>query len=199
MYGLSQDYWHSRHLMEIARGVGTPLQLDKATKEREFGYNACMLLDVDLANELPSSLMVEREEYCFPIEIVYENMCTHCVIAQVDQGMNFESRDTDEKITIEDNGRDIDEGKTIKNDRVLVPRPCTPTSSENQFVILAQEAIVGAANELIEKLANQVFHGLNAQTLDVENSMVVTNEALDDVESSFPTSSTRTEENAIVV
>ena len=78
MYGLSQDYWHPRHLMEIARGVGTPLQLDKATKEREFGYYARILVDVDLANELPSSLIVKREAHCFPIEIVYENMCTHC-------------------------------------------------------------------------------------------------------------------------
>ncbi|KAL6189232.1 hypothetical protein ACLB2K_040621 [Fragaria x ananassa] len=38
LYGLSQDYWHEQHLMEISRGVGTPLQIDKATKERQFGY-----------------------------------------------------------------------------------------------------------------------------------------------------------------
>ncbi|XP_024156197.1 uncharacterized protein LOC112164201 [Rosa chinensis] len=77
-YGLSQDYWHPQHLMEIAHGVGTPLQLDRATKEREFGYYARILVDVDLARELPSSLMIERENHCFPIEVVYENLCTHC-------------------------------------------------------------------------------------------------------------------------
>ncbi|XP_062014005.1 uncharacterized protein LOC133730428 [Rosa rugosa] len=77
-YGLSQDYWHPQHLMEIAHGVGTPLQLDRATKEREFGYYARVLVDVDLARELPSSLMIERENHCFPIEVVYENLCTHC-------------------------------------------------------------------------------------------------------------------------
>lgn len=74
LYGLSQDYWHPQHLMEIARGVGTPLQLDKATKEREFGYFARVLVDVDLAGNLPSSLMVERETHCFPIDVVYENV-----------------------------------------------------------------------------------------------------------------------------
>ncbi|KAL6194865.1 hypothetical protein ACLB2K_035940 [Fragaria x ananassa] len=37
--------------MEIARGVGTPLQLDKATKEREFGFFARVLVDVDLAGD----------------------------------------------------------------------------------------------------------------------------------------------------
>ncbi|KAL6143628.1 hypothetical protein ACLB2K_054323 [Fragaria x ananassa] len=70
LYGLSQDYWHPQHLMEIARGVGTPLQLDKATKEREFGYFARVLVNVDLAGNLPSSLMVERETHCFPIDVV---------------------------------------------------------------------------------------------------------------------------------
>ncbi|XP_050387349.1 cytosolic sulfotransferase 15-like [Argentina anserina] len=44
-----------------------------------------------------------------------------------------------------------------------------------------------------------MFQGPNAQTLEVENSMVVTNEALDDVEGLFPTPSTRTEDNATVV
>ncbi|KAL6212154.1 hypothetical protein ACLB2K_017375 [Fragaria x ananassa] len=77
-YGLSQDYWHPQHLMEIAHGVGTPLQLDKATKEREFGYYARVLVDVDLARDLPSSLMIERENHCFPIEVIYENLCSHC-------------------------------------------------------------------------------------------------------------------------
>ncbi|XP_062020889.1 uncharacterized protein LOC133737323 [Rosa rugosa] len=77
-YGLSQDYWHPQHLMEIARGVGTPLQLDRATKERAFGYFARVLVDVDLASNLPSSLMVERENHCFAIEVIYENMCDNC-------------------------------------------------------------------------------------------------------------------------
>ncbi|XP_050368905.1 uncharacterized protein LOC126787003 [Argentina anserina] len=225
MYGLSQDYWHPRHLMEIARGLGTPLQLDKATKEHEFGYYARVLVDVDLANELPSSLMVEREAHCFPIEIVCENMCSYCGMVghMTDRCRQLQDdpkpchsekpiskpklRDIDEGRTIEDNGSDIDERRTIKDnrrvstpdDKALVPRPCTPTSSENQFVILAQEAMVGAANELTEQLADQVFQGPNSQTLDVENSMVVTNEALDDVEDSFLTPSTRTEDNAIVV
>ena len=31
--GLSQEYWHQYHIMEIAHEVGTPLQLDVATKE----------------------------------------------------------------------------------------------------------------------------------------------------------------------
>ncbi|CAN6540752.1 unnamed protein product [Malus baccata var. baccata] len=77
----AQEYWHPRHLMEIARGVGTPLQLDSATRERQYGYYACILVDVNLADDLPISLMVERESHGFPVEVVYENLppkCSHC-------------------------------------------------------------------------------------------------------------------------
>ncbi|CAN6683166.1 unnamed protein product [Malus baccata var. baccata] len=81
IFGLSQEYWHPRHLMEIARGVGTPLQLDSATRERQYGYYARILVDVNLTGDLPTSLMVERESHGFPVEVVYENLppkCSHC-------------------------------------------------------------------------------------------------------------------------
>ncbi|CAN6708759.1 unnamed protein product [Malus baccata var. baccata] len=77
----AQEYWHPRHLMEIASGVGTPLQLDSATRERQYGYYARILVDVNLAGDLPTSLMVERESHGFPVEVVYENLppkCSHC-------------------------------------------------------------------------------------------------------------------------
>ncbi|KAM1028662.1 hypothetical protein ACFX13_042009 [Malus domestica] len=82
IYGLSRDYWHPHHLLEIAKGVGT-LQLDKATKERQFGYYAHALVDVDLAVDLISSIMVEHKGHSFPIDIVYEkspNKYNHCGI-----------------------------------------------------------------------------------------------------------------------
>ncbi|KAL6182114.1 hypothetical protein ACLB2K_043537 [Fragaria x ananassa] len=46
--------------MEIARGVGTPLQIDKATRERQFGYYARILVNIELSHDLPTSLMVEK-------------------------------------------------------------------------------------------------------------------------------------------
>lgn len=75
--GLSQEYWHHQHLFEIAGGIGTPLQLDRATKERAFGYFARVLVDVNLSDILPSSLMVERDGHEFPVQLVYENLCMH--------------------------------------------------------------------------------------------------------------------------
>ncbi|XP_004297877.1 PREDICTED: uncharacterized protein LOC101291331 [Fragaria vesca subsp. vesca] len=71
---LSQEYWHPQLILEIARGVGTPLQLDPATKEQRFGY----FDSVDLMGSLPTSIMVEREHHCFPVGIEYENLPSQC-------------------------------------------------------------------------------------------------------------------------
>ncbi|XP_024190658.1 uncharacterized protein LOC112194672 [Rosa chinensis] len=79
--GLSQEYWHHHHILEIAHRVGTPLQLDAATKEQRFGYYARVLVDVDLLGTLPNSITVERDNHCFPVGIEYENLppqCNHC-------------------------------------------------------------------------------------------------------------------------
>lgn len=39
--GLRQDYWHPRLLMKINSGIGTLLQIDKATKEHQFNWLQC--------------------------------------------------------------------------------------------------------------------------------------------------------------
>lgn len=38
IYGLSLEYWHPHILFQIARGVGIPLQLNKAIREQTYGY-----------------------------------------------------------------------------------------------------------------------------------------------------------------
>nr|XP_011465613.1 PREDICTED: uncharacterized protein LOC105351802 [Fragaria vesca subsp. vesca] len=63
--------------MEIARGVGTPLQIDKATRERQFGYYARILVDIELSQDLPTSLMVEKGNHVFSVNISYENLPHH--------------------------------------------------------------------------------------------------------------------------
>ena len=46
---LPQEYWRPKTLFEIANGVGTPLDLDVATKNRTFGHYARILVDIDLS------------------------------------------------------------------------------------------------------------------------------------------------------
>ncbi|KAL6205978.1 hypothetical protein ACLB2K_023229 [Fragaria x ananassa] len=255
--------------MEISRGVGTPLQIDKATKERQFGYYARVLVDVNIAGDLPSSLMVERETHCFPIEIMYENMCTHCsmvghmadrcrqlqgdpkprdsekhervsrpVVRQeyrekkkasssngttevqplenttgtnglvpicvettgtmLVQDDHVSTRNIDTSVSTgiidtSDNGRASSPGGTIS-----FTRQGTHTTNANQFAILAQEVIVGVANDLIEQVADQVFHEQDDQSLGVRQSREDGSETSAD-EGSFPTSPIEAGENAVVV
>ncbi|KAK9285615.1 hypothetical protein L1049_024811 [Liquidambar formosana] len=40
IYGLPQEYWHRQNLLEIARGAGIPLQIDRATLNQIFGLYA---------------------------------------------------------------------------------------------------------------------------------------------------------------
>ena len=64
--------------MEMARGVGTPLQLDPMTKEGKFDFDARILVDVDLSKPLPEYIMIEREGYGFPVDVVYEKLPPLC-------------------------------------------------------------------------------------------------------------------------
>lgn len=63
--------------MEIACGVGTPLQLDRATRDGLFGHYARVLVEVD-SSDIPTSILVEREGYSFLIGIHFENLPPQC-------------------------------------------------------------------------------------------------------------------------
>ncbi|MCI33137.1 NBS resistance protein, partial [Trifolium medium] len=60
IYELPQEYWRPRTLFEIAGGVGTPLMLDEATKNRSFGHYARVLVDIDLSKRVFEAILVER-------------------------------------------------------------------------------------------------------------------------------------------
>ncbi|KAK1581724.1 hypothetical protein Q3G72_008459 [Acer saccharum] len=102
IYGLCSGYWHPRTIMEIARGVGIPLQLDQATRDGDYGFNGRVLVDVDLMDNLPSSLMIERDDHRgFTVEVVYENLpniCDKCNmfghdVAKCSQNVSNSTRD----------------------------------------------------------------------------------------------------------
>jgi len=78
---LPQKYWMERTLREIANVVGTPLLIDNATTNRLFGHYARILVDMDFTRKIFYEIIVERDGFAFPVEVVYERMldfCTHC-------------------------------------------------------------------------------------------------------------------------
>jgi hypothetical protein len=78
---LPQEYWRHTTLFEIANGVGTPIALDIAPKNRTFGHFARILVDLDLSKRIFNEIMVEREGFSFYVEIQYErllDLCNNC-------------------------------------------------------------------------------------------------------------------------
>jgi len=81
LMALPQEYWMDRTLREIASAVGTPLLVDNVTSKKLFGHYAHILVDMDFSRKLYYEIVVEREGFAFPVEVVYEPMpdfCTHC-------------------------------------------------------------------------------------------------------------------------
>jgi len=69
---LPQEYWGKQTLFEIASGLGSPLTIDEATQHKRFGLFARILIDVNLAEKLFKSIIVEREGHALTIMAQYE-------------------------------------------------------------------------------------------------------------------------------
>ena len=78
---LPQEYWSRQTLFEIASGLGTPLTIDETTQNRCFGLFARTLVDVDMAEKMFESIIVEREGHALTVMVQYEKyplFCAHC-------------------------------------------------------------------------------------------------------------------------
>ncbi|KAK3189451.1 hypothetical protein Dsin_029012 [Dipteronia sinensis] len=68
-------------IFDLARGIRVSLRLDKATIDSDFGHYARVLVDVDMSALLPSSVLLERDEFHSSfILIEYENLPSFCSI-----------------------------------------------------------------------------------------------------------------------
>lgn len=52
--------------------MGTPISLDAPTRNRAFGYYACILVDIDLSKRVFDEILVEREGFAIKVEVQYE-------------------------------------------------------------------------------------------------------------------------------
>ncbi|KAI9173447.1 hypothetical protein LWI28_001523 [Acer negundo] len=73
------EYWHPKIISDLARGIGVSMRLDKATSDGDFGYNARVLVDVDVSSVLPTLVMLEMDEFHSSfIAVEYENLPAFC-------------------------------------------------------------------------------------------------------------------------
>ncbi|KAF1864526.1 hypothetical protein Lal_00021951 [Lupinus albus] len=66
--GLPQEYWSPRIIFSITGGVGTPISLNEATTNRTFGHFSKVLVEVNLKDNLPDQILVEKEGKAKPIK-----------------------------------------------------------------------------------------------------------------------------------
>ncbi|KAF9606496.1 hypothetical protein IFM89_025771 [Coptis chinensis] len=59
---LGQQYWDYEILMSMGRALGSPVGVDKHTLNRDFGFYALVLIEIDLAKLIPQQFEVEEEE-----------------------------------------------------------------------------------------------------------------------------------------
>ncbi|KAF1872494.1 hypothetical protein Lal_00016795 [Lupinus albus] len=76
--GLPQEYWCASIILSIAGGIGTPIALDEATKNRAFGHFARALVEVNLTITAPTKILVERDGFKFFVDVEVENRPAFC-------------------------------------------------------------------------------------------------------------------------
>lgn len=81
--GLPQEYWRPKILYSIARGIGVPLSLDDATKNKSLGHFARVLVDVDITSAIRNRIMVRREGFSFYVDIEFERLPFFCSLCRI--------------------------------------------------------------------------------------------------------------------
>lgn len=78
---LGMEYWHTKTLMEIAKAVGEPIRIDKATLEKTNGQYARILVEVDYNLDLNTDIKIVRSSFSFWVPVHYEyfpELCDNC-------------------------------------------------------------------------------------------------------------------------
>ncbi|KAH6776381.1 hypothetical protein C2S52_013942 [Perilla frutescens var. hirtella] len=78
MYNLPIEYWHEEILVEIARSVRTPLKIDGNSMHGFVGHYAMVLIEIDMVQQLQSSVMINRGVVSFFIDLHYKSLPLFC-------------------------------------------------------------------------------------------------------------------------
>ncbi|KAH6770218.1 hypothetical protein C2S52_015021 [Perilla frutescens var. hirtella] len=82
MYNLPIKYWHAEMLVGIARSVGTPLKIDGNSMHGTVGHYARVLIEVDMAQILQSSVMIDCGDASLFIDFHYGDLPSSAVLVK---------------------------------------------------------------------------------------------------------------------
>ncbi|XP_026419398.1 uncharacterized protein LOC113315319 [Papaver somniferum] len=81
--GLGIEYWKEKNLMSLGDTFGRAIKVDETTLKREVGYYASVLVEVDLANNIPHHVLVKSKYGSFEQEVQIPKLpsfCSHCKV-----------------------------------------------------------------------------------------------------------------------
>ncbi|KAF9598280.1 hypothetical protein IFM89_026486, partial [Coptis chinensis] len=151
---LGQQYWDYEILMSIARGLGNPVGVDKHTLNRDFGFFALVLVEIDLAKPIPGKILVEEGEgKSFFQEVEVDKLpkfCPHCkVVGHI----------MDECMVM----RRIRDGETTGRNTKSKPNDQLPESNiGNEATVIDQQAWQRKKNKRNRRKKNNNTQVLNA-------------------------------------
>ncbi|XP_057775104.1 uncharacterized protein LOC130994087 [Salvia miltiorrhiza] len=83
IYYLLVEFWHPEVLSGIGRWLGQPLKIDGNSIDDEVAQYARIFVEIDLAQPLAESMVIDGGDYYFNIDLSYEYIplyCTKCKI-----------------------------------------------------------------------------------------------------------------------
>ncbi|XP_057803405.1 uncharacterized protein LOC131018712 [Salvia miltiorrhiza] len=72
------DFWNPEIISGIGRFLGHPLTIDGASAARDFGQYVRILIEIDMSQPLPKTLLIDGETVSFHVEFVFENLPLYC-------------------------------------------------------------------------------------------------------------------------
>jgi len=92
IHGLPFEYMQPKAIFSIARVVRSPRSLDDCTTNKTKGFYARVLVDVDMAFDLPNQILVERPRFSFVAYIQCEKLSSFCSVCKLIRHSIFNCR-----------------------------------------------------------------------------------------------------------
>lgn len=83
--GLRLEYWTEKILLAMCKTLGKPIKVDEVTMNKEFGFFASVIVEIDFAHHVPDKIWV-KSKWCptgYYQEVVIpkaRKFCDHCKI-----------------------------------------------------------------------------------------------------------------------
>ncbi|XP_026428972.1 uncharacterized protein LOC113324912 [Papaver somniferum] len=167
--GISIKYCKEKILMNIGKALGRPVKVDETTLKKEARYYANILVEMDLAKQIPSKICVKSKYGIFGQAVNIPNrpkFCYHCkIVGHYTGECRNKSREQESSssgafpaLSVEKLLREDAAAPAINNTSTIIPPISRQASSENVPKV-KQNTIHGSTITTRQQTANLVING----------------------------------------